>query len=112
MVVAGERIEASTVIWAAGVMASLAREWLNAKTDRSGRVIVNADLTIPGHPGVFVLGDAASAHDAHGRPLTGVATVAKQQDAYVAKRLVAELEGGPTPFIPLPRLRLARGDRA
>jgi len=97
VIVAGERIEARTVIWAAGVMASPAGDWLNAKTDRSGRVIVNPDLTIPGHPGVFVIGDAASAHDAHGRPLPGVAPVAKQQGAYVAKRLVAELKGGSTP---------------
>ena len=78
-------------------MASPAGVWLNAKTDRSGRVIVNRDLAIPGHPDVFILGDVASVHDANGRPLPGVAPVAKQQEAYVAKRLVAELEGSSTP---------------
>ena len=81
----GERIEARTIIWAAGVMASPAGKWLNAKTDRSGRVIVGPDLTVPGHPDIYVLGDAASAAGADGKPLPGVAPVAKQQGAYVGE---------------------------
>jgi NADH dehydrogenase len=97
VVVAGERVEARTVIRAAGVMASPAGSWLDAKTDRSGRVIVAADLTLPEHPDVFVLGDAASVHDANGKPLPGVAPVAKQQGAYVAKRVIAELAGRSMP---------------
>jgi NADH dehydrogenase FAD-containing subunit len=61
VIVAGERIEARTVVWAAGVMASPARTWLGAKTDRSGRVIAEPDLAIPGRPDIFVIGDAACA---------------------------------------------------
>ena len=93
VIVAGERIEARTIIWAAGVMASPAGSWLSAKTDRSGRVLVEPDLTVPGHPDIFVIGDAASAMDPDGKTLPGVAPVAKQQGAYVAKRIVAELQG-------------------
>ena len=90
---AGERIEARTIVWAAGVMASPAGKWLNAKTDRSGRVIVGPDLTVPGHSDIFVLGDAASAAGVDNKPLPGVAPVAKQQGAYVGKLIAAELEG-------------------
>ena len=53
-----ERIEARTVIWGAGVMASPAGQWLGAETDRAGRVKVGADLSVPGHPNIFVIGDA------------------------------------------------------
>jgi NADH dehydrogenase len=93
----GERIEARTIIWAAGVMASPAGKWLNVETDRSGRVVVNPDLTVPGHPDIFVLGDTAGLSGADGKPLPGVAPVAKQQGAYVAARIVAELEGKELP---------------
>jgi NADH dehydrogenase len=91
VVAGGERIEGRTVIWAAGVMASPAGRWLNLKTDRSGRVLVNPDLTIPDHPDISVLGDTACI--SHGKPLPGVAPVAKQQGAYVARRILAELKG-------------------
>src|SRR5438552_10788348 len=64
----GERIEARTVMWAAGVMASPAGDWLGAQTDRAGRVRVEADLSVPGHPDVFVIGDTALAPDEHGKP--------------------------------------------
>ncbi len=57
------RIEARTIMWAAGVTASPAGRWLGAETDRAGRVIVNPDLTVPGHPNIFVLGDTASLTD-------------------------------------------------
>jgi len=93
----GERIEARTIIWAAGVMASPAGDWLGAKTDRAGRVMVGADLTIPGRPDIFVIGDAARVADASGAPLPGVAPVAKQEGAYVARRILAELEGKAAP---------------
>jgi len=90
VVAGGERIEARTIIWAAGVMASPAGKWLGARTDRAGRVIVAGDLTLPEHPDIFVIGDAALPD---GKPLPGVAPVAKQQGAYVAKRILADLEG-------------------
>ena len=93
VIVGGERIEARTLVWAAGVMASKAGEWLDAKTDRAGRVFVGADLTIPCHPDVFVVGDAANVMGPEGRPLPGTAPVAKQQGAYVAAKIVAELQG-------------------
>jgi NADH dehydrogenase len=93
----GERIEARTVMWAAGVMASPAGDWLGAQTDRAGRVKVVADLSLSGHPDVFVIGDTALALDEHGKPLPGVAPVAKQQGQYVADLLMARARGNETP---------------
>jgi NADH dehydrogenase len=97
---ANERIEARTVIWAAGVAASPAGVWLNAECDRVGRVKVAADLSLPGHPEIFVIGDTALALDAGGKPLPGVAPVAKQQGAYVGKLIAALVAGAraPAPF--------------
>jgi NADH dehydrogenase len=89
----GERLEARTIVWAAGVRASPAGKWLDAETDRAGRVIVNPDLSVPGHPDIFVLGDAALLKDERGKPLPGVATVAEQQGRYVAALLRARAEG-------------------
>jgi NADH dehydrogenase len=86
------RIEARTVVWAAGVMASPAGLWLGAETDRVGRVKINPDLTVPGHPDVFVIGDTALAME-DGTPLPGVAPVAKQQGQYVADLLLARRAG-------------------
>ena len=91
--IADERIETRTIIWAAGVMASPAGAWLGAQTDRAGRVKVNPDLSLPGHPDVFVIGDAAHLPDADGNPLPGVAPVAKQQGEYVARLLMARPRG-------------------
>ena len=88
-----ERIEARTVVWAAGVMASPAGAWLGAQTDRAGRVQVTAELSVPGHPDIFVIGDTAAASDAEGKPLPGVAPVAKQQGEYVAGLLIARQNG-------------------
>ena len=90
---ATQRIEARTVIWGAGVMASPAGAWLNAETDRVGRVKVSPDLSVPGHPDVFVIGDTALIDDELGNPLPGVAPVAKQQGNYVAALLVARQAG-------------------
>jgi len=92
-----ERIEARTVMWAAGVMASQAGDWLGAQTDRAGRVKVVADLSLPGHPDVFVIGDTALALDENGKPLPGVAPVAKQQGQYVADLLTARARGNEMP---------------
>lgn len=85
VVVAGRRIEADTVIWAAGVIASPAAKWLRARKDKVGRVIVCPDLSVPGNPKVFVIGDTALASGRDGRPLPGVAAVAKQQGNYVGR---------------------------
>lgn len=100
IVVEGKRIAAATVIWAAGVQASPAGEWIGAETDRAGRVIVNDDLTVPGHPEIFVLGDTASAAGDDGKPLPGVAPVAMQQGRYVGRTIRARVEGreNPHPF--------------
>ena len=93
VVLRGERIEARTIIWAAGVMASPAGKWLNVETDRSGRVVVSPDLAVPGHRDIFVLGDTAFVAGPDGKPLPGIAPVAKAQGAYIAARIVAELDG-------------------
>jgi NADH dehydrogenase len=99
VMVGEERIESATVIWAAGVAASPAARWLGADKDRAGRVKVNRDLTLPDHPEVFVIGDTAAAEDEHGKTLPGVAPVAKQQGAYVARAIRARLNGqAPPPF--------------
>jgi NADH dehydrogenase len=93
LVAAGERIEAATLIWAAGVMASAAGTWLDATTDRAGRVKVRGDLSVPGHPEIFVLGDTAHVRNEEGVPLPGIAPVAKQQGEYVARLLLARHGG-------------------
>src|SRR5438034_7988751 len=81
VVIAGERLAARTVIWTAGVAASPAGQWLGTEADRAGRVKVGSDVTVPGHPNLFVIGDTAScAQD--GKPLPGVAQVAMQQGQY------------------------------
>jgi NADH dehydrogenase len=93
----GARIDARTLMWAAGVMASPAAQWLGVEADRAGKVKVNPDLSVPGHPDIFVLGDTASVVGPDGRPLPGVAPVAKQQGAYVARLIKARLKGGNLP---------------
>ncbi len=92
-----EQLEAATIVWAAGVAASLAAQWLGLETDRVGRVMVGPDLTVPGHPEIFVIGDTAHAAGRDGAPLPGLAPVAKQQGAYVARVLRARLAGRPAP---------------
>ena len=91
--IGAERIEARTVIWAAGVVASPAGRWLGAETDRAGRVKIAPDLSVPGHPDIFVIGDTAAIDDANGNPLPGVAPVAKQQGNYLAALLIARRDG-------------------
>lgn len=94
------RIAAGAVTWAAGVAASAAADWLAAERDRAGRVRVAADLTLPGHPEVFVIGDTALVADEQGRPVPGIAPAAKQMGAYVAQVIRARARGGraPGPF--------------
>ena len=95
--VAGERVEARTILWAAGVAASPAAKWLDAEADRAGRVKVEPDLTVPGYPEIFVLGDTATVGGPDGKPLPGIAPVAKQQGSYAAEVVLSRLEGGPAP---------------
>ncbi len=84
IIVEGERIGSKTVIWTAGVAPSPAGNWLSAETDHAGRVRIQNDLTVPGHPEIFVIGDTASL-DQSGKPLPGVAQVAMQQGRYAGK---------------------------
>jgi NADH:ubiquinone reductase (H+-translocating) len=100
-VVAGdELIPARTIVWAAGVAASQAARWLGTEKDRVGRVKVGPDLSLPGHPEIFVIGDTALATDEAGQPLPGIAPVAKQAGSHVAKLIRAKVTGRaePGPF--------------
>ncbi|MCA8886752.1 MAG: NAD(P)/FAD-dependent oxidoreductase, partial [Hyphomonadaceae bacterium] len=90
-----ERIASRTVIWAAGVQSSPAARWLNIAADRAGRAIIGGNLRPPGHDNIFVIGDCAAVNDASGRPLPGVAPVAKQQGVYAARVIKAQFEGNP-----------------
>lgn len=92
-----EFVPAKTVLWAAGVKASRAAEWLGATADRAGRAIVEKDLTVPGAPELFVIGDTASVTNGDGKPVPGVAPAAKQQGAFVARVIRARLSGRPAP---------------
>jgi len=96
VIVAGERIFCRTVIWTAGVAPSPAGKWLNVGTDRAGRVRVRPDLSVPGHPEIFVVGDTASL-DQDGKPLPGVAQVAMQQGRYAGNLIRRRLTGKPAP---------------
>jgi NADH:ubiquinone reductase (H+-translocating) len=93
----GDAVPAATIIWAAGVAASPAAAWLGVPGDRAGRVQVQPDLTLAGHPEVFVIGDTSLVQDAQGRQLPGVAPVAKQEGKYVAKLVRARLRGATLP---------------
>jgi NADH dehydrogenase len=97
--VGGERIASKTVIWTAGVAPSPAGKWLKVETDRAGRVRVQSDVTVPGHPEIFVVGDTASFEE-NGKPLPGVAQVAMQQGRYAGKVIHRRITGGtpPGPF--------------
>jgi NADH:ubiquinone reductase (H+-translocating) len=95
--VKGERIPSATVVWAAGVAASPAAVWLGAEADRAGRLIVGLDFEVPGHSGVFAIGDTALYRDAGGRPLPGVAPVAKQQGDWVGRLIARRAAGQPDP---------------
>jgi len=100
VVAGGERIEARNTLWAAGVAASHAAMWLEAPADRAGRVDVRADLSVPGHPDIFVIGDTCSSKSWDEKPAPGIAPAAKQMGAYVAAVIRARVEGAelPPPF--------------
>ena len=87
------RLPATVTLWAAGVAASALGKKLGAPVDRAGRVLVHPDLSIPGHPEVFVIGDLASLQDEHGKMLPGVAPVAMQEGVATADNIARDLQG-------------------
>jgi NADH dehydrogenase len=95
-----ERLEAGTILWTAGVAASPVTMTLAVPLDRAGRVIVERDLSVPGHPEAFVIGDAAASLDAEGRQLPGVAQVAMQGGTHAARTILRRMQGKPArPFV-------------
>lgn len=92
-----ERLESRTVLWAGGVTAGefgkVLAERTGAPVDRGGRILVSPDLTVPGHPNIFVVGDQAAARGPDGKMLPGVAQVAMQQGAYAARTIAARIRG-------------------
>ncbi len=97
VVYGGRKLEARTIIWAAGVRASPAAEWLGAPADRAGRVEVAPDLSVPGHPNIFAIGDTVTIPAWNGKPVPGIAPAAKQQGRYVASLIKARLAGRTLP---------------
>jgi NADH dehydrogenase len=97
--IGGERVSAATVLWAAGVSGPPLGRTLGVPLDRAGRVVVEPDLSVPGHPNVYVIGDLAAMAAPDGTPLPGVAAVAVQQGRHAAVNVRRSLEGRPTePF--------------
>lgn len=96
-----ERLAAKTVLWAGGVTTNefgrKLAERVHAQTDRSGRILVTPQLTLPNYPNIFVVGDLAQAQGKNGKPLPGVAQVAMQGGSYAAKVIRARVEGKPEP---------------
>ena len=97
VIVNGKRIEAGTVLWAAGVVASPAAAWLGVEADRAGRIKVGLDLSVPGFPDIFAIGDTALSLAWDGQPVPGLAPAAKQGGAYVASVLRSRLRGRAPP---------------
>jgi NADH:ubiquinone reductase (H+-translocating) len=93
----GGHIEAATVVWAAGVVASPAARWINAAHDGAGRIKVSPDLSVPGHEEIFAIGDTALVLQADGRPVPGIAPAAKQMGHYVGSVIAARAAGRATP---------------
>jgi len=94
VVYGGKTLAARTLIWAAGVRASRAAEWLNAAADRAGRLKVEPDLTVSGNPEIFAIGDTTTIAGPDGNPVPGIAPAAKQEGRYVANVIKARLAGG------------------
>ena len=92
-----EPIACRTIVWAAGVQASPAAQWLGAESDRAGRVIVTKDLRLADDPSIFVIGDTASVKWGEDQSVPGIAPAAKQQGSFVAKCIRAMLKGEPLP---------------
>jgi len=92
----GKALDASTVIWAAGVLASPAARWLGVEADRAGRVKVAPDLSVPGLPHVFAIGDTVTVTNGNGKPVPGIGDAAKQGGRHAAKVIKARLRGDTT----------------
>ena len=90
-------IEAATVVWAAGVVASPAAKWIKAAHDGAGRIRVNADLNVPGHSDIFAVGDTALVLQPSGQPVPGIAPAAKQMGRYAGSVIAAQVGGLPAP---------------
>ena len=93
IVAAGRRIEARTLMWAAGVTASPAAKWLGVESDHAGRVPVGSNLSLPGDPVIFVIGDTAAVAGPDGKLVPGIAPAAKQEGKYVAELLSRQING-------------------
>ena len=100
VVYGGQRLESKTIIWAAGVQASPAASWVGAPADRAGRILVLEDLTVPGHPEIFAIGDTVAFPMPDGKPVPGAAPAAKQAGRHVARTIRERLRGNnvPRPF--------------
>ena len=100
VVYGGRSLAAKVILWGAGVRASPAAAWLGAAADNAGRVKVEPDLSVPGRPNIFVIGDTATVDAWHGKPVPGIAPAAKQQGAHVAAAIRRRLAGhsSPLPF--------------
>jgi NADH:ubiquinone reductase (H+-translocating) len=94
----GETIRTHTVVWAAGVRASAAGQWLDAAVDRAGRVVVDPNFALPNHPEIFVVGDTAAYRQSDSTFLPGIAPAAKQAGAYIGHLLAARIGGHPEPL--------------
>jgi NADH:ubiquinone reductase (H+-translocating) len=94
---ANGHIAAASIIWAAGIMASPAAQWLSAERDRGGRVVVRSDLSLPRFDNIFVIGDTAAVKDAAGQPVPGLASAAKQMGKYVGRLIRARVAGQSLP---------------
>lgn len=96
----GVTLRAGTIVWAAGVLASPAATWLGVEADRAGRIVVDADLGVPGHPGIFAVGDTVSVTAPDGKPVPGIGDAAKQGGRHAAKVIKSRLRGrtGTLPF--------------
>lgn len=100
VIVSGKRIPSRTVLWAAGVVASPAADWLGSEKDNAGRIKVAADLSVAGHSNLFAIGDTALSNGWKGNSVPGLAPAAKQGGEYVAKVIIAKVLGHsvPAPF--------------
>jgi NADH:ubiquinone reductase (H+-translocating) len=93
----GRRIEAATVIWCAGVKASPVADWLRVLPTKSGKIEVGPDLSLPGDADVFIIGDAAYCRGPDGKPLPGLAAVAKQEGEYLGRLIASRLRNESLP---------------